>query len=49
MIEYQARQARYARYALWDDMAEEEEEEPVKETVQKVKDRMRQFFSRKEK
>ena len=47
MVQYQAEQARYARYALWDDMAEEEDSE--KEPTQKMRERMRQFFGKKEK
>ena len=47
MVQYQAEQARYARYALWDDMTEEEE--PEKEPTQKIRERMRQFFGKKEK
>lgn len=44
-----AKTARLARYALWDSLEDEEEEESMKETVQKVKGKMRQIFSKKEK
>ena len=51
IAENQARAARQARYALWDDLEEEvpEEEKNSKEGVQQMKERVKQFFGKKEK
>lgn len=44
-----AKTARLARYALWDSLDDEVEEENIKDTVQKVKGKMKQIFGKKEK
>ena len=48
IAEQQIHAAKMARFALWDELAEEEDEEEAR-TVQRVKGKVRQFFSRKEK
>lgn len=50
IAEQQIHAAKMARFALWDELADEEdEEEESAAAVQRVKGKVRQFFSRKEK